>query len=124
MALVYNISYGTIQIEKHYGLIVGSTGKNVSFNDIEQLKRIVYPICDNQRFGLITHRINSYSVDPLAIEDLFKHPNLVAGAIVSNRTIARHHAQIEQLTVMDAEIQFFTDLEEAKSWIVNYILQY
>ena len=35
------------------------------------------------KFGFIANRINSYSINPLAVRDLFLHENLVAGAIVS-----------------------------------------
>lgn len=69
-------------------------------------------------FGYISHRINSYAVNPMVYRESAEHTQLKAIAVVSANPMARESALVEQKFYTNKNLfQIFSSLEEAKSWM-------
>lgn len=76
-----------------------------------------------EAYGYISHRINSYAVDPMVYRESAEHAQLRAIAVVSNKEIVRKSAQLEKNFYINKNcFQIFSSLEEAKTWIKEAIL--
>lgn len=69
----------------------------------------------NKSFAYITHRINSYSVDPKIYFETAKIENLKGFAVVSSNYQAKINAQIEQM-FFNKPFEIFASLEDAFTW--------
>jgi hypothetical protein len=70
---------------------------------------------NNEPFVYITHRINSYSVDPKIYRETSKIKNLVGFAVVSDHFKAKDNAEVEKI-FFDKPFEIFSDLKMAKIW--------
>ncbi len=69
-------------------------------------------------FGYISHRINSYAVNPMVYRESAEHPQLKAIAVVSQNPLGRKSAIIEQQFYTNKNsFRIFTNLEQAQVWI-------
>ncbi len=66
-------------------------------------------------FAYITHRANSYSVDPAIYLQTSKINNLIGMAVVAEVPLAKGNAQIEKLFI-NKPFEIFEDLDEAIKW--------
>ncbi|SHI54893.1 hypothetical protein [Algibacter luteus] len=66
-------------------------------------------------FVYITHRVNSYSVDPKIYYDSSEIESLVGFAVVGNTYLAVSNAEIEKL-FLKKPFEIFTELDEAVDW--------
>ncbi len=71
-------------------------------------------------FVYITHRVNSYSVDPKIYFETAKIKNLKGFAVVSSNYKAKVNAQIEQM-FFNKPFEIFTTLDDAFKWANNLI---
>jgi hypothetical protein len=73
---------------------------------------------NNQPYGYISNRVNSYSVNPIIYMEAANFPNLVAVAIVSSNPVAQQNALIEkQFFKNKNSFQCFKTLDEAIIWM-------
>ncbi|WP_130287933.1 hypothetical protein [Aquimarina brevivitae] len=70
---------------------------------------------NNTPFVYITHRINSYAVNPSVYRETSKIPNLAGFAVVSKNPIQKQQTKVEKV-FFDKDFQDFEELEEALSW--------
>lgn len=76
-------------------------------------------------FGYISHRINSYAVNPMVYRESAEHPQLKAIAVVSENKMARETARLEQQFYTNKNsFGIFNSLEEAKDWMQEQIHAY
>ena len=68
----------------------------------------------------ITHRVNSYSVDPNVYPRATKVEYLKGFAVVSDKYLAKVNAQIEQM-FFGKPFEIFTELDDAIKWAENLI---
>lgn len=96
--------------------------------DVETNRRILKlgtEVFDNEVFGYISHRINSYAVNPMVYRDSAEHPLLKAIAVVSKSEMRRENARIEQQFYTNKNsFQIFSTLEEALEWMNEIIRSY
>lgn len=89
--------------------------------DVENNRKILalgQEIFQGKAFGYISHRINSYAVDPMVYRESAEHEQLRAIAVVSDKEMARKSAQLEKNFYTNKNsFQIFSSLEEAKTWI-------
>lgn len=89
--------------------------------DVENNRKILalgHEIFEGQEFGYISHRINSYAVDPMVYRESAEHEQLRAIAVVSDKELARKSAHLEKNFYTNKNpFQIFNSLEEAKTWI-------
>jgi hypothetical protein len=73
---------------------------------------------NDEPYGYISNRVNSYSVNPIIYMEAANISNLVAIAIVSNNPIVGKNAQIEKQFFKNRNsFEFFETLEEAVTWM-------
>ena len=82
-------------------------------NDV--LVEITNTYFSDKPFVYITHRVNSYSVDPKVYHETSKIKNLKGFAVVSSNYQAKFNAQIEQMFFKEP-FEIFTKLEDAIDW--------
>lgn len=96
--------------------------------DVDTNRRILEIGCENfgeECFGYISHRINSYAVNPMVYRESAEHPQLKAIAVVSENPMARESARLEQQFYTNKNsFQIFNSLEEAKEWMSGVINAY
>jgi hypothetical protein len=81
---------------------------------------ITHKYFPNRAFGYITHRKNSYSVDPSIYFETSKIKNLKAFAIVSKYEINQMNAELEK-KFLKKPLRHFEELEDAIKWIKEMI---
>lgn len=69
----------------------------------------------DREFVYITHRINSYSIDPLIYKTTSKIENLIGFAVVTNEKLAIKSAEIEKI-FLTKPFKIFKKLEDAELW--------
>lgn len=75
-------------------------------------------IFNNNSFGYVSNRINSYAVDPMVYRESAAHPQLKAIAVVASNDLAQSSAQLEkQFYTNTNPFRIFTSLKEARNWI-------
>lgn len=96
--------------------------------DVETNRRILQIGCENfgkECFGYISHRINSYAVNPMVYRESAEHPQLKAIAVVSENPRARESARLEQQFYTNKNsFQIFSSLEEAQQWMRKVLKSY
>lgn len=99
-----------------------------SLLDVETNRRILQIGCENfgkECFGYISHRINSYAVNPMVYRESAEHPQLKAIAVVSENPRARESARLEQQFYTNKNsFQIFSSLEEAQQWMREVLKSY
>jgi hypothetical protein len=122
MRKILNFKFGQITIFNNYVVTVMKEGINVTPDYNKALIEITDTYFKTTPFVYITHRINSYSVDPKIYFETSKIENLKGFAVVSNDYKAKVNAQIEKL-FFNKPFETFATLEEAYKWADNLIKQ-
>ena len=96
--------------------------------DVETNRRILKlgaEVFENEVFGYISHRVNSYAVNPMVYRDSAEHPLLKAIAVVSKSEMRRENARLEQQFYTNKNsFQIFSSLEDAIEWMNEIISSY
>jgi hypothetical protein len=85
----------------------------VNLNDI--FKEIVSAYFPKDPFVYITHRVNSYAVDPAIYIETSKIKNLAGFAVVFESKFAINNVDIEKM-FLSKPFEYFYDLDEAIAW--------
>ncbi len=102
-------------IYDNYMVAIMNEGVTITPEHNEILLNIVDTYYNNKKFVYITHRLNSYSVDPAIYFETSKIKNLAGFAVVSKDFKAKSNAEIERL-FLNKPFEVFNTLEEAVSW--------
>jgi hypothetical protein len=117
----YELQFGQIEMTEAYTVFTANEGINLDNEEITALWAILKKNYGENKFGFIAHRINSYSINPLAIRDFFLNENIIAGAIVSKTEKDKSVADYERMFVIKAQTQNFTNLEPAIDWVEKIV---
>ncbi len=120
MIIKLQYEFGVLEIHDNYVKAIMDEGVTVSPKHNKSLVEISESYFANRKFGYITHRINSYSVDPRVYLKTSKIPNLVAFAIVSNNPVNLSNAQVEKL-FLDKPFKTFKNLDKAIKWVKEVV---
>jgi len=104
------------EIFDSYVIMTMNEGITVKPSYNKELIKIAKSFFSGKNFGYITHRKNSYSVDPSIYRETSKIENLVAFAVVSTEKIKITNVQIEKI-FLKKPFQHFITLEEAVHWV-------
>lgn len=115
-----NFDFCTMSIYDNYLVVVMKEGVNITPNHNNVLVEVTKAHFLDKPFVYITHRINSYSVDPKIYFETSKIENLKGFAVVSNNYKAKKNAQIEQM-FFNKPFEIFTALEDAFDWANSLI---
>lgn len=105
-----------MNIYDNYMVVVMNEGVTINPSHNKILLNIVDTYFNNKNFVYITHRINSYSVDPAIYFETSKIKNLVGFAVVSKDYKAKSNAEIEKL-FFNKPFEVFNTLDEAVAWV-------
>ena len=109
------LDFCDIHIYDSYMIVTINTGVNITEHHNETLTNIADTYYRNKQFVYITHRINSYSVDPAVYKETSKISNLAGFCVVSKNFMAKSTAQIEKL-FLDKPFEIFDTLQDAIEW--------
>ncbi|WP_369995220.1 hypothetical protein [Winogradskyella sp.] len=98
-----------------YVIVVMKEGVDIKPKHNDVLVEITNTYFSDKPFVYITHRVNSYSVDPKVYHETSKIKNLKGFAVVSSNYQAKFNAQIEQMFFKEP-FEIFTKLEDAIDW--------
>jgi hypothetical protein len=107
-------------IYDNYVVVIMKEGVNIMPEHNNVLVEVTSTYYPNKPFVYITHRINSYSVDPKIYFETSKIENLKGFAVVSSNYKAKINAQIEQM-FFTKPFEIFNTLEDAFSWAKEII---
>lgn len=115
MTKVYSYPFGTVSVFDQYLIAVMNEGITVTpdLNDI--LEELAIESFGSKKFAYITHRINSYSVDPKIYIKTSKISNLVGFAVVNGEKIVIDNTEIERL-FLNKPFKTFLNINDAISW--------
>lgn len=112
------LEFGTINLCDQFLISECKEGILLDVDSNRKILEIGKNAFNNQAFGYISNRINSYAVDPLVYREAADHPQLKAIAVVSYSDIGHQSAVLEQSFYTNKNsFQIFSSLEEAKDWI-------
>nr|WP_321223159.1 hypothetical protein [uncultured Psychroserpens sp.] len=114
------LDFCDVHIYENYMVVTIKTGVNITITHNKVLTNIANTYFSNKQFVYITHRVNSYSVDPAVYKEVAKVKNLSGFCVVSQNYMAKSTAQIEKL-FLDKPFEIFDMLPEAITW-ANSIL--
>lgn len=110
-----SLNFCDISIHDNYMVVIMKHGTNLIAKHNEILKKISNTYYLNKPFVYISHRINSYSVDPKIYLETSKIENLKGFAVASKKYHAKINAQIEKM-FFSKEYEIFDKLEDAVQW--------
>lgn len=102
-------------IYDNYVVVVMKEGVNITPDYNSVLVEVTNAYFSDKPFVYITHRVNSYSVDPKIYFETAKIENLEGFAVVSKNYQAKINAQIEQM-FFNKPFEIFTNLDDAFKW--------
>ncbi|GAA4272328.1 hypothetical protein U6A24_20905 [Aquimarina gracilis] len=115
MITSYNFDFCHVEIHHDYILSVMNEGVIVSPEFITQMSFMANKHYKDKFFVYITHRVNSYSVNPISYFEGNKIKNMVGFAVVSEDPKQQSLSKIER-TFFDKELQYFDTLQAALQW--------
>ncbi len=109
-----------VEVFPEYIVVVMREGITLTPEKNDLLLGIATKYFNHSNFGYITHRINSYSVDPSIYIETSKIENLVAFAVVSSNPISMTNTQVEKIFYKNP-FRHFLDLDEAVNWVKEIV---
>ncbi len=113
--MVKDLGFCTVQLDDNYLTCIVKEGTILSIDKSQKLVQDLLSHFNGRPFVYITHRINSYAVDPAIYNVAVQIENLVGFAVVSTNNLALKNAEIEKL-FFKKPFKIFKDLENAKQW--------
>ena len=117
----YLLDVGKIQVYDNYMVSIFDEGATLTLERAYQIIGISEIHFRNRNFGFVSHRINSYAIDPTVYTYLRQLDNLKAFAIVSNKEVDMHNFHIEKLFYKNA-MKLFVDYHKAVKWIRKKVI--
>ncbi|CAL66474.1 hypothetical protein [Christiangramia forsetii] len=117
------LDFGKLYV--HENILIAKLDEGILLN-VQSNKRLLKlgaEIFKNKDYGYISHRVNSYAVDPMVYIDSAKTSSLKAIAVVSENEMTRKNAEgVEKKFYKDNNcFSVFRTLEEAVVWIKTRI---
>lgn len=113
------------KVYAYENILIAKLDEGILF-DVESNKKLLQigqEIFEDKPYGYISHRVNSYAVDPMVYMESAANENLKAIAVVSESEITRKNAEgVEKKFYKDNNcFEVFQTLEEAVAWIKTRI---
>ncbi|MGK0377835.1 hypothetical protein [Patiriisocius sp. Uisw_017] len=115
-----HFEFGEVSVYKDYVIVVMKEGITVAPKYNDDLIKISEAYFKNRKFGYITHRKHSYSVDPQIYFKTSKIKNLVAFAIVANENPITKTSDLEK-KFLKQPLKVFLELENAVNWVQELV---
>lgn len=114
--------FGEVRICKN--IVIAEMKEGIIFNQTYNDELLTYckQYFKNKPYAYISHRLNSYSIDPIVYIDAASNSLIRAIAIVSKDPEKRRNLEVEK-QFFDHPFESFDSLNEAKKW-VSKVLPY
>ncbi len=112
---------GKIQVFDNYLVSIFDQGATLTLERAYQIIGISEIHFRDKNFGFISHRINSYAIDPTVYTYFRQLENLKAFAVVSNKEVDMHNFHIEKLFYKNP-MKYFIDYQKALKWVRNRVI--
>lgn len=120
MAKQIRLDFGTLTLNDKFIIAVMDEGVHI----VPEMNKVLVDIANthykNKTFVYLTHRVNSYSVDPAIYFQTSKIKNLVGFAVISDVPFALSNAQVEKL-FLNKPFETFRYLDDAKQWATKIV---
>jgi hypothetical protein len=123
MSTLLTYDFCDVEVHNSYMIVVMNTGTHISPDYNKVLTDIVTAYFSNKPFVYITHRKNSYSVDPTIYKRTSKIKNLVGFAVVAAIPISKANAEVEK-QFMTKPFEIFQTLASATKWAKSLVKAY
>lgn len=120
MKKTLSLPIGTFYIYDNYLIVEANEGVTVTIESNKILEDIADTYYTSKEFVYITHRVNSYAVDPAVYTKTSQIKNLVGFAVVASNYIALSNAEIEKI-FLKKPFEIFTELDKAKEWAQSLV---
>ncbi|MGF1557142.1 hypothetical protein [Paucihalobacter sp.] len=120
MSQVQILNFCTITFYDGYMLVVMNEGVSVTAKLQDVLVEKALDYYHKKPFVYLTHRINSYSVDPSIYFETSKLETLAGFGVIAKDYKAKINAEIEKL-FLKKPFRIFEELDEAISWAKSLI---
>ena len=110
------LEFCKVTLYTNYLVVVMNEGVNITPRHNNVLIEIANKYYKDVPFAYITHRINSYSVDPQIYFETAKIKNLKGFAVVSKDYKAKSNAEVEK-RFFSKPFEIFNNLDDAIIWI-------
>ncbi|MBT8288438.1 MAG: hypothetical protein HKN00_01680 [Flavobacteriaceae bacterium] len=120
MPIKFSYVFGDVELFDHYMVVVMRANVHITpdYNNI--LLELVDKYYSDKPFVYLTHRLNSYSVDPAIYYETSKIKNLAGFAVIAEAPLAAGNASVEKL-FLSKPFEIFRELEEAIKWAKTII---
>lgn len=108
-------TFGKVTIHTNYVIAIMNEGITVTPNLNTVLNNIAEIYFKNKNFVYITHRINSYAVDPNIYFKTSQISNLVGFAVVSGKRIVIDNTDLESV-FLNKPFKLFARMKDAINW--------
>ena len=116
----YKYDFGLLEVHDFYLKAVISEGISIEKEISQKIIGIAKKHFPKNPFGYITHRIHSYSVNPIVYLEVAEIKNLIGFAIVSENNISTENSNFEKFFIKKPT-RAFDSLEKAIAWIQELI---
>ncbi len=115
MIASYALDFCDIDVYTNYAVVVIHEGITTSPENLKEFQKLIDIHYGDKPFVYISHRINSFSINPSIHLESSKIPNLVGFAIVSDHPLQKKQFKIEKAFFSKA-FQLFDTMEAALKW--------
>jgi hypothetical protein len=109
------IDFAKITIDHQLMIVEVNKGEHLTPTHHELLEEVARIYFGDTPFIYITHRKNSYSVDPVIYKKTSQIKNLLGFAVVADVPLAKANAEVEKL-FLNKPFEIFQTLEDALNW--------
>ncbi|MEZ4857736.1 MAG: hypothetical protein R2781_02900 [Flavobacteriaceae bacterium] len=113
-------SFGVLEVHDCYLKAVINEGISIESDTATKIIEVSKKFFKKEKFGYITHRIHSYSVNPIVYKEVSEIPNLVGFAMVSENKETLKNSDFEKYFIKKPT-KAFQKLEDAIDWIKNLV---
>ncbi|GGG49599.1 hypothetical protein [Bizionia arctica] len=114
------LPFGTVSFHENYMVSVMNEGITVNIGLNNVLEDLAKSYFKNKNFVYITHRINSYSVDPNIYFKTSQISNLVGFAVVTGNKLHLDNIELEKM-FFTKPFKTFKSLTKAIDWANNLV---
>ena len=113
------LDFGSVSIHENFMVAKMNEGILFDISKNEILLEIGTEVFHGKPYAYISHRVNSYAVDPMVYKQSAKFQNLKVIAVVSDNDTPRTLAStVEKEFYVDANsFEVFAELPDATSWV-------
>lgn len=112
------LDFGKITVTEN--ILISELNEGILFDvhNNRELLKIGKKIFNGNNYGYISHRVNSYAVNPMVYLESSSTPTLKAIAVVSKDPVCKQNTLLErQFYKNTSSFEVFESLEEAIIWV-------